>query len=52
MENLLTQLSKRANRYIHEMQTRRVSPSPGDIANLRRPDAIIRIATKVTGVKK
>ncbi len=35
MENLLTQLTKRANRYIKEMQTRRVSPFPKDIANLK-----------------
>jgi hypothetical protein len=38
MENLLTQVTKRANRYINEMQTRRVSPSPEDIANLKRLD--------------
>jgi glutamate/tyrosine decarboxylase-like PLP-dependent enzyme len=35
MEDLLAQVIKRANRYINEMQTRRVSPSPGDIANLQ-----------------
>ncbi len=36
MEDLLSQVARRANRYINEMQTRRVSPSPGDIANLQR----------------
>jgi hypothetical protein len=36
MEDLLAQVTKRAIRYINEMQTRRVSPSPEDIANLKR----------------
>ena len=38
MEELLAQVTKRANRYINEMQTRPVSPSPEDIANLKRLD--------------
>ena len=36
MEDLLSQVVRRANRYINEMQTRRVSPSPGDVTNLQR----------------
>ena len=38
MEDLLAQVTKRAIRYINEMQTRRVSPSPEDIANLKNLD--------------
>ena len=38
MEDLLAQVTKRANRYINEMQSRRVSPSPEDIANLKNLD--------------
>ena len=37
-EGLLAQVTKRANRYINEMQTRRVSPSAEDIANLKHLD--------------
>jgi len=38
MENLLAQVTKRANRYINEIQTRRVSPSPENIATLKNLD--------------
>jgi len=38
MEDLLAQVTKRENRYLNEMQTRRVSPSPDDIANLKYLD--------------
>jgi glutamate/tyrosine decarboxylase-like PLP-dependent enzyme len=35
MEHLLAEAFKRTNRYIKDLQTRRVSPSPDDLANLR-----------------
>ena len=38
-EDQIAQVTKRAIRYINEMQTRRVSPSPEDILNLKRLDA-------------
>jgi hypothetical protein len=38
MEHLLAEVFKRANQYIKEVQTRRVSPSPEAIAGLKRLD--------------
>jgi glutamate/tyrosine decarboxylase-like PLP-dependent enzyme len=38
MEDLLAQVTKRTNRYINEIQSRRVSPSPKDIAKLKNLD--------------
>ena len=38
MEDLLAQVTKRAIRYINDMQTRRVNPSPEEILNLKRLD--------------
>jgi len=39
MEHLLAEAFKRVNRYINELQTRRVSPSPDDLAGLKQLDA-------------
>jgi len=38
MEHLLAELFKRVNRYINELQTKRVSPSPEDLAELKQLD--------------
>jgi len=38
MKDLLAQVTKRAYRYIDEIQTRRVSPSPENIATLKNLD--------------
>ena len=38
MEHLLAELFKRGNRYINELQTKRVSPSPEDLAELKQLD--------------
>jgi glutamate/tyrosine decarboxylase-like PLP-dependent enzyme len=39
MEHLLAEVFKRVNRYINDLQTRRVSPSPDDLAGLKQLDA-------------